>query len=463
MTNGKGTFTNEIDFSDYDKQKDLTVMENRYDKYKDSGIAWIGEIPEHWEVRKGKNIFKKEERPVRDFDEIVTCFRNGEVTLRSNRRIDGFTNAVKEIGYQGVRKGDLVIHNMDAFAGAIGVSDSDGKSTPVYSICTPRNDTEANTYYYAYLLRSYALGGVIQSLAKGIRERSTDFRYKEFGELFYQQPPLAEQQAIADYLDRRCSEIDDLIALQEEMITKLQSYKQSVITEAVTRGLDKNVPLKDSGIDWIGKIPEHWKVKRLKGIYSFGKGLNITKADLIDNGIPVISYGQLHSKLNTGTCIKDCLIRYVPEIFFENNSASLVKKGDVIFADTSEDLEGCGNCIYIDRDMLLYAGYHTIIAKNISSYHNKYFSYLFQTDCWRFQIRRMVNGVKLFSIPQRLLASTNIITPSIQEQQAIADYLDQQCSEIDELIALKQQKIEKLKEYKKSLIFECVTGKRKVS
>ena len=333
-----------------------------------------------------------------------------------------------------------------------------GAITSSYIAIYPTDKLFSN--YATFLLKSYDNCKALHAMGKGLR---AILSYNILRSESIIIPPLAEQQAIADYLDRRCSEIDELIALQEEMITKLQSYKQSVITEAVTRGLDKNVPLKDSGIDWIGKIPEHWKVKRLKGIYSFGKGLNITKADLIDNGIPVISYGQLHSKLNTGTCIKDCLIRYVPEIFLENNSASLVKKGDVIFADTSEDLEGCGNCIYIDRDMLLYAGYHTIIAKNISSYHNKYFSYLFQTDCWRFQIRRMVNGVKLFSIPQRLLASTNIITPSIQEQQAIADYLDQRCSEIDELIALKQQKIEKLKEYKKSLIFECVTGKRKVS
>lgn len=214
---------------------------------------------------------------------------------------------------------------------------------------------------------------------------------------------------------------------------------------------------KDSGIAWIGEIPEHWEVRRMKSIYNFGKGLNITKADLVDKGISVISYGQIHSKLNTGTCIKDSLIKYVPEIFLENNNASLVKKGDIIFADTSEDLEGCGNCIYIDRDMLLYAGYHTIIAKNISTFINKYFSYLFQTDCWRSQIRKTVNGVKLFSIPQRLLASTDIITPSTQEQQSIAAYLDQKCGEIDELITLQEEMITKLQSYKQSVITEAVT------
>lgn len=453
MTNGKEIFTNEIDFSDYDKQKDLTVMENRYDKYKDSGIAWIGVIPEHWEVRKGKNIFKKEERPVRDFDEIVTCFRNGEVTLRSNRRIDGFTNAVKEIGYQGVRKGDLVIHNMDAFAGAIGVSDSDGKSTPVYSICTPRNDTEANTYYYAYLLRSYALGGVIQSLAKGIRERSTDFRYKEFGELFYQQPPLAEQQAIADYLDRRCSEIDELIALQEEMITKLQSYKQSVITEAVTRGLDKNVPLKDSDIDWIGKIPEHWsrnKIVRLFSIIGSGTTPKSNKGDNYIGSINWIQSGDIN-----GGYIENCKNTISKTVLKEYSALKIYKAPFIIVAMygasvgniSISKIDGCVNqacCVMNDTEQnFRYLFYSIISVKNYLIYK--------------------AEGGGQPNISQDKIKNTWLPIPPLAEQQAIADYLDQRCSEIDELIALKQQKIEKLKEYKKSLIFECVTGKRKVS
>jgi len=320
-----------------------------------------------------------------------------------------------------------------------------------------------NPIYYEWLFHSSLFSDEYYKWGHGIVNDLWTTRWQEMKNIQIAAPTLQEQQSIATYLDQKCSEIDELITLQEEMITKLQSYKQSVITEAVTKGLDKNVPLKDSGIEWIGEIPEHWEVKRMKSIYNFGKGLNITKADLVDKGISVISYGQIHSKLNTGTYIKDSLIKYVPEIFLENNNASLVKKGDIIFADTSEDLEGCGNCIYIDRDMLLYAGYHTIIAKNISTYINRYFSYLFQTDCWRSQIRKMVNGVKLFSIPQKLLSSTDIITPPLSEQQSIATYLDQKCSEIDELISVKQQKIEKLKDYKKSLIFECVTGKRKVN
>lgn len=215
--------------------------------------------------------------------------------------------------------------------------------------------------------------------------------------------------------------------------------------------------MKDSGIAWIKEIPEGWEVVPFKSIYSLGKGLSITKADLVDTGVPVISYGQIHSKLNKGTCISDELIRYVPTSFLTDNDNSLVKEGDLIFADTSEDLEGCGNCVYIDRADTLFSGYHTIIARNKTNVKNNYISYLIKTDCWRMQLRSVVNGVKLFSIPQKTLATTSLIVPSIEEQQSIATYLDTKCAEIDELVALQDKMIEELKAYKQSVITEAVT------
>ena len=435
-------------------------MENRYDKYKDSGIAWIGEIPEHWELRKGKNLFKL--RNSKGNNNAILLAATQKYGMIPQSQVEGVVQVKQNTDlntFKTVHKNDYVI-SLRSFQGGFEMSEYEGVCSPAYQVFY--STKPCCNYFFKYMFKSYGFVSQINAFTLGIRE-GKNIQYEDFSLMKLPLPTIQEQQSIATYLDQKCSEIDELITLQEEMITKLQSYKQSVITEAVTKGLDKNVPLKDSGIEWIGEIPEHWEVKRMKSIYNFGKGLNITKADLVDKGISVISYGQIHSKLNTGTCIKDSLIKYVPEIFLENNNASLVKKGDIIFADTSEDLEGCGNCIYIDRDMLLYAGYHTIIAKNISTYINRFFSYLFQTDCWRSQIRKMVNGVKLFSIPQKLLSSTDIITPSLSEQQSIADYLDQKCSEIDKLISIKQQKIEKLKDYKKSLIFECVTGKRKVS
>jgi len=201
---------------------------------KDSGVEWIGEIPKHWEIEKGKRLFKQMKRPVREQDEIVTCFRDGEVTLRSNRRTDGFTNALKEHGYQGVRKGDLIIHNMDAFAGAIGISDSDGKSTPVYSVCRPWDESIVYSKYYALYLRNLALQDFILSLAKGIRERSTDFRFKDFGELEYPLPPKEEQIKIVEYIETQTTKIDKAIELQQNYIAKLKEYKASLIDSVVT-------------------------------------------------------------------------------------------------------------------------------------------------------------------------------------------------------------------------------------
>lgn len=159
-------------------------------KTRSSNIPWVKQLPSHWGFERAKFLYRKEQRPVRDEDDVVTCFRDGVVTLRKNRRTSGFTEALNEFGYQGIRKGDLVIHVMDAFAGAIGVSDSDGKGTPVYNVCTAYGDS--NNHYYAYLLREMARSGFIQSLYRGIRERSSDFRFDVFARQYLPVPPRAE-------------------------------------------------------------------------------------------------------------------------------------------------------------------------------------------------------------------------------------------------------------------------------
>lgn len=201
---------------------------------KDSGVDWIGKIPEHWDVRRAKYIFKKQSRAVRKQDDVITCFRDGEVTLRTNRRTEGFTFASKEHGYQGIRKGDLVIHAMDAFAGAIGVSDSDGKSSPVYSVCTPQAHDTVNCKYYALYLRNLAIGGFIESLAKGIRERSTDFRFNDFAELFFPLPDYRTQCEVVSYIEQQHAKIDSGIQHLEKQIVKLKEYKTTLINSVVT-------------------------------------------------------------------------------------------------------------------------------------------------------------------------------------------------------------------------------------
>lgn len=215
--------------------------------------------------------------------------------------------------------------------------------------------------------------------------------------------------------------------------------------------------MKDSGIEIFKKIPYDWKTKRLKYLFSFCKGLPITKENLIEIGLPVISYGQIHSKSNNGVEIQSHLLRYVDFSYQNSYPTSQVFRGDFVFADTSEDYDGCGNCVYKRDDKVLFAGYHAIIAHSNQKSDNRFLAYLFQTDNWRKQIREKVSGVKVFSITQKTLANIYVILPPPDEQQKIAEFLDGECEKIDGLTRDIQAEIETLEQYKRSVITEAVT------
>lgn len=197
---------------------------------KDSGIQWVGDTPAHWNVIRGKYILRYMQKPVREDDGVITCFRDGEVTLRSNRREDGFTMSDKEIGYQGIDIGDLVVHGMDGFAGAIGISDSRGKASPVLNVL----DTDQCKRYIMYYLRSMAYSDVFLALATGIRVRSCDLRWNKLAELSYPVPPLDEQNAIVKHIDSVLSKADAVIADKKAQLATLDEYKKSLIFEYVT-------------------------------------------------------------------------------------------------------------------------------------------------------------------------------------------------------------------------------------
>ena len=206
---------------------------------KDSGVQWIGDTPAHWSVIRGKYILRYMQKPVRENDGVITCFRDGEVTLRSNRREDGFTMSDKEIGYQGIDVGDLVVHGMDGFAGAIGISDSRGKASPVLNVL----DTDQCKRYIMYYLRSMAYSDVFLALATGIRVRSCDLRWNKLAELSYPVPPLDEQNAIVKHIDSVLSKADAVIADKKAQLATLDEYIKSLIFEYVTG--KKEVPCID--------------------------------------------------------------------------------------------------------------------------------------------------------------------------------------------------------------------------
>lgn len=197
---------------------------------KDSGIKWIGRMPEHWNISRGKYCLKYIQKPVKPDDGVITCFRDGEVTLRSNRREEGFTMSDKEIGYQGIDVGDLVVHGMDGFAGSIGISDSRGKASPVLNVL----DTAENKKYIMYYLRSMAYSDVFLALATGIRVRSCDLRWNKLAELSYPIPPKKEQLEIVNYIDDKIRKADEIIAKKQEQLSVLDEYRKAIIFEYVT-------------------------------------------------------------------------------------------------------------------------------------------------------------------------------------------------------------------------------------
>ena len=360
----------------------------------------------------------------------MTCFRDGQVTLRKNRRTEGFTNSLKEIGYQGVRKGDLVIHNMDAFAGAIGISDSDGKATPVYACCTPKSE-EVSQYYYCYLLRYLARNGFILSLAKGIRERSTDFRFNDFKELYLPVPTRKEQDAIVKYLDAATSKIDEAIAQQQKMIDLLNERKQIIINNAVTKGLDPNVKMKPSGIDWIGDIPEHWEVKKVKTMISIQRGHDLTSEKFIYGNIPVYGSGGLMGYHNMITSKAPSII--------------VGRSGSV------------GKLQYITEDF--WAHNTTIYMTDNRGNCTKYLYYVLSS----IDLKALATQTAVPTLDRKNVLSYNYpFTNNIEEQVEIARYLDDITNKISDVIANCYKQISLLQERKQIIINDVVTGKVKV-
>lgn len=415
-----------------------------YPKYKDSGISWIGQIPEHWEKDRAKNLFYRENRTIREGDEIITCFRDGQVTLRRNRRTEGFTESLKECGYQGIRKGDLVIHQMDAFAGSIGISDSDGKGTPVYICCNPRKNIYLNSYY-CYVLREMARTGFIKSLYRGIRERSSDFRFETFSVQMLPIPPLNEQKQIVKWIESKTLKIEIRMSQRERELAMLSELRQAEIARAVTQGLNPDVPMKDTGIPWIPQIPEHWEIRKMKYCFQERNEKNHPKETKL-------SATQTHG--------------VIPQILYENkgnhvvdvnkdfDKLKFVKVGDFVIHLRSFQ----GGIEYAYYQGIISAAY-TILVPNEVEY-SEFYKYLFKSHPYIQLLKTCVTGIREGqNIDYSILGNKFIPLPPIEEQKAIVTFIHKKISNIDSLISNLSEEIERLKELKQKLIADAVTGK----
>ncbi len=422
-----------------------------YPAYKDSGLPWLGRVPAHWGGKRGKALFNKVTRPVHAEDGVITCFRDGVVTLRKNRRLRGFTEAIFELGYQGIRKGDLVIHAMDAFAGAIGVSDSDGKGTPVYAVCQPQS--EANSYYYAHIVREMARTQWIQALSRGIRERSTDFRYETFGRQELPVPPSEEQAAIVRFLDHATRRIDNAIRAKRKIIALLNEQKQAIIHRAVTRGLDPDVPLKDSGVPWLGQIPAHWTISRLKFETSaIVDCLHATPKYESDEGYPAIRTADIEPGK-----VRLRQARQVSRTTYLRWTSRLEpREGDILY---SREGERFGIAAPVPEDVQLCISQRMMVFRVKPAQSSDYI--MWQLNCPHIyaQASVYVIGSTAPHVNIEQIKNYYLALPPVNEQMQIVHFIAENCSGLDDTNNRITREIDLLREYRTRLIADVVTGK----
>ena len=434
-----------------------------YDSYKDSGVDWLGEIPSDWQSKKLGILlteFSKKNNPNLP---LLSITRELGVITRDMDDQESNHNFIPDdlSGYKLLKEGQFGMNKMKAWQGSYGISKYTGIVSPAYYVFDVSNEIYPNFFNIA--IRSKFYVDFFGSASDGVRIGQWDLNKTRMREIPFIFPSLEQQKKIYEFLSKKNKQIDQAISLKQQQIEKLNEYKQIVIQNAVTKGLNPNAPMKDSGVEWIGDIPEHWEIIRFRNAFRFNKGLNITKENLNDEqGILCLNYGEIHSKYGFEFIPNVHPLKFVDESYLKNNQKSLLNDGDFVFADTSEDIEGSGNFSYINGQDLVFAGYHTLIAKPKINFNSRFIAYVLDSSAFRNQVRVRVKGVKVFSITQAILKTTFIWLPTEQEQNEIVKYLDEKMQKFNNAKIAYQTQIARLKEYKNILINQAVTGKIKI-
>lgn len=436
----------------------------KYDKYKETKIAWVDKIPSEWNALKIGRAFNNIGSGTTPKSTNEYYYQGGAINwLNTGDLNDSFIDiTAKKVTELAISKHSaLKIHPSDSivialYGATIGKLGHLKIETTTNQACCVISGSEMITqrflFYYFLAAREFIIS---KSYGGGQPNISQDL----IRQLYIPTPSFSEQNVITDFLDHKTTQIDTIIEKKEKLIEKLKLQRQAIINEAVTKGLNPDAPMKDSGIEWLGKIPEHWEVIQMRHCFSFTKGLSITKENLSDSGIPCVNYGEIHSKYGFEVNPQENELGCVSEDFMHTNENALLSKGNFVFADTSEDIDGSGNFTYLNSETPTFAGYHTIIARLKTSKEYRFFAYLFDSLVFRTQIREQVKGVKVFSITNKILRGTLLFSPPEKEKEEITNHIDNKTRSIFEAIQKLQESIEKLKLYRQSIISEAVTGK----
>ncbi len=422
----------------------------KYPAYKDSGVEWLGEIPEHWELTRLGTKFEERRTKVSDKDFLpLSVTKQGILPQLDNaaKTNDGDNRKL-------VRAGDFVINSRSDRKGSSGISDRDGSVSLINIVIEPKN---IDSTYCNYVFKSYNFIEEFYRMGHGIVADLWTTRYDEMKAIMVGIPPIPEQTSIANFLDRKTALIDQAIDIKEKQIELLKERRQILIHNAVTRGLNPDAKMKDSGVEWIGEIPEHWEVKRLSSFGKFSKGGGFSKADLLDTGLPAILYGDIYTKYDI--YIKNEL-RFIS---FETASKSVkIKKETLLFTGSGETIEDIGKCVVYLNDSEAYAGGDVIIFEQFQN-NSLYLSYALNTKGVRLEKAKFSKGEIIVHIYASKLKEIYVPLPPNAEQISISVWIENASQKFSTAISLKEKEIEKLKEYKSTLINSAVTGKIKVS
>ncbi len=413
---------------------------------KDSGVAWIGEIPEQWDISTINSLYTLRNQKVsdRDYPPLSVTMKGIVPQLETAAKTDAHDDRKL------VKKGDFAINSRSDRRGSCGISDYDGSVSLINTVLTPRG--EMHPVYYNWLFHSSSFADEFYRWGHGIVDDLWTTRWQEMRNITIPVPEYAVQQKIAAHLDRKCTQIDALISNAQQQIEKLKAYKQSLITETVTKGLNPDVPMKDSGVEWIGETPEDWEVAATKYLFNIESGAT-PKSDnhsFFDGEVVWVTPADFKTEdIFVSSGKKNLTIEGL-----NSCSATLVPKGSLIFSKRAP----IGSVVISSVELCTNQGCLSCIpyTSNLTKYY-----YYVMSICTE-QYNLLGSGTTFKEISASNFMNFSLPLPPISEQQAIVSYLDKKCAQIDKLITLKQQKIEKLQQYKKSLIYEYATGKKEV-
>jgi type I restriction enzyme S subunit len=432
----------------------------KYENYTDSGQTWIGSVPENWEVTKLGACLKAISIKNRPDLPLLSITRELGVIERDIEDQDSNHNFIPDdlSGYKLLKEGQFGMNKMKAWQGSYGVSNFTGIVSPAYFIFDFTKPIEPRFFNWAIRCKLYV--SYFGSASDGVRIGQWDLSKDRMKVIPFLLPSPKEQIAIANFLDNKTTQIDEAIAIKERQIALLKERKQIIIQKAVTQGLNpNNVPMKDSGVDWVGQIPEHWKLKKLRFLGRTQNGIS-AGAEYFGEGYPFVSYGDVYKNRQLPVAVKGLAKSSVSD-----QELYSARSGDVFFTRTSETIDeiGFASICFKNIEKSTFAGFLIRFRPTSSRLTKEFSKYYFNAAMMREYFVKEMNLVIRASLGQELLKNLLVALPPVDEQLEIFKYLEEMSMDIDSAIDIQHKQIEKLKEYKTTLINSAVTGKVKVA